>query len=630
MPRRSELGLPRGDAARNLLNQVSAGFALAAGGRLLRRGARAAVAAAAGTLEATSFYETELLRRTLERLVDFDRINAGRMRFSVGAVNVRTGNFVYFDNTTHTIRPEHVMASGSLPPGFPADRDRGRVSTGTAASSRTRRCNGCSTRARAQDTLAFQVDLWSARGELPRNLLEVMTAAEGDPLFEPHPRQHRPVQARPEPAARAGESSRRAARGSVASAGGQAARADADHKVYNIIQLIYRSKHYEGHSKDYEFSRLHAWRSTGTPATTTRCARCAIPRCCSGRQITDGVFTFDLGRTTVANNARPQTQLREDNESARSPRARVRDAADEPGLSAGSLSVRQPRISRSSPIAPTRRSFARSCPEPLEVDGDPGEVRVHPHAGFDGLRRLHRERPGHPGLASAARKGGYTHCMFLNDHPPIAGGRELWGFPKKLAKPTLRVEIDTLVGTLDYGPVRVATGTMGYKHTRARPGARSKTSLAAPNFLLKIIPHVDGTPRICELVEYYLEDITVKGAWTGPARWICGRTPWRRSPSCRSWRWCRHPHRRRPDARPRQGRPRLSPLREPHHASQKLCCRCHRCCQRHRQGDCPHLSARRRQSRHCVSQSGWRRNDNRRAPVANEYREPRLVHTVGR
>jgi acetoacetate decarboxylase len=114
------------------------------------------------------------------------------------------------------------------------------------------------------------------------------------------------------------------------------------------------------------------------------------------------------------------------------------------------------------------------------------------------------------------RKGGYYHCMFLDDHPPIAGGRELWGFPKKLAKPTLRAQIDTLVGTLDYGPVRIATGTMGYKHKSADLAA-VKASLLAPNFLLKIMPHVDGTPRICEIVEYYLEDIDLKGAWTGPA-----------------------------------------------------------------------------------------------------------------
>ena len=114
------------------------------------------------------------------------------------------------------------------------------------------------------------------------------------------------------------------------------------------------------------------------------------------------------------------------------------------------------------------------------------------------------------------RQGGYTHCMFLDDEPPIAGGRELWGFPKKLARPTLHTEIDTLVGTLDYGPVRVATGSIGYKHRKADLAA-IQASLESPNFLLKIIPHVDGSLRICELVEYYLEDINVKGAWTGPA-----------------------------------------------------------------------------------------------------------------
>jgi acetoacetate decarboxylase len=114
------------------------------------------------------------------------------------------------------------------------------------------------------------------------------------------------------------------------------------------------------------------------------------------------------------------------------------------------------------------------------------------------------------------RKGGYTHCMFLNDEGPIAGGRELWGFPKKLANPKLHTEVDTLVGTLDYGPLRVATGTMGYKHRQADLNA-VKASLALPNFLLKIIPHVDGTSRVCELVEYHLEDVALKGAWTGPA-----------------------------------------------------------------------------------------------------------------
>jgi len=112
--------------------------------------------------------------------------------------------------------------------------------------------------------------------------------------------------------------------------------------------------------------------------------------------------------------------------------------------------------------------------------------------------------------------GGYTHQMFLNDHPPIAGGREIWGFPKKLAEPVLKVETDTLVGTLNYGSVRIATATMGYKH-RALDIAAEAQAMRGPNFLLKVIPHVDGSPRICELVRYHLENVTVKGAWTGPA-----------------------------------------------------------------------------------------------------------------
>jgi acetoacetate decarboxylase len=114
------------------------------------------------------------------------------------------------------------------------------------------------------------------------------------------------------------------------------------------------------------------------------------------------------------------------------------------------------------------------------------------------------------------QKGGYVHAMFLDDEPPIAGGRELWGFPKKLASPKLSVEKDTLVGVLRFGPVPVAVATMGYKH-RAVDHAGVLASLTAPNYLLKIIPHVDGKPRICEIVRYFCEDVTVKGAWEGPA-----------------------------------------------------------------------------------------------------------------
>ena len=156
-------------------------------------------------------------------------------------------------------------------------------------------------------------------------------------------------------------------------------------------------------------------------------------------------------------------------------------------------------------------------PEPLEIDERAALVkyefiRMPDSNGFGDYTESGQVIP----VSFRGRRGGYTHCMFLNDDGPIAGGRELWGFPKKLAQPTLRTEIDTLVGTLDYGPLRVATGTMGYKH-RGADLAQVKAALEEPNFLLKIIPHVDGSPRICELVEYHLEDIALSGAWTGPA-----------------------------------------------------------------------------------------------------------------
>lgn len=113
-------------------------------------------------------------------------------------------------------------------------------------------------------------------------------------------------------------------------------------------------------------------------------------------------------------------------------------------------------------------------------------------------------------------EGGYSHAMYLNDEAPIAGGREIWGFPKKLAQPTLTTDKDALVGTLDVNGQRVVTATMGYKH-RSLDLDKVRENLLGPNFLLKIIPHVDCTPRICELVEYRLEDLVVKGAWEGPA-----------------------------------------------------------------------------------------------------------------
>jgi acetoacetate decarboxylase len=153
-------------------------------------------------------------------------------------------------------------------------------------------------------------------------------------------------------------------------------------------------------------------------------------------------------------------------------------------------------------------------PEPLEILEPLVRyefIRMPDSSGFGDYTESGQVIP----VSFRGAKGGYVHAMYLNDNPSIAGGRELWGFPKKFATPQLDVEIDTLVGTLDYGKVRIATATMGFKYCAADHAA-VLAALAAPNFLLKIIPHVDGSARICELVRYYTTQVTLKGAWTAP------------------------------------------------------------------------------------------------------------------
>ena len=121
----------------------------------------------------TSYYSTEALKETLERLVDFDRINNAKdMRLSVGAVNVRTGRFAYFDSAKITIRPEHVMASGALPPGFPPVEIDGEYywDGGLVSNTPLQYVLDFSPR---RSRLTFQVDVFQGRGQLPTNLEEV-------------------------------------------------------------------------------------------------------------------------------------------------------------------------------------------------------------------------------------------------------------------------------------------------------------------------------------------------------------------------------------------------------------------------------------------------------------------------
>ena len=114
------------------------------------------------------------------------------------------------------------------------------------------------------------------------------------------------------------------------------------------------------------------------------------------------------------------------------------------------------------------------------------------------------------------KAGGLTHMMYLDSLTGTIAGREKWGFPKKLGFPEISVEYDTLVGKLDIGKTRVATATMGYKYEKTDLAEAKRGTESAANFLLKVIPHVDGSVRICELVKYPITDVVMKGAWTGP------------------------------------------------------------------------------------------------------------------
>ena len=204
---------------------------------------------------ATSFYDTTPLKATLERLVDFDRINSKEVRVSVGAVDVETGNFEYFDNANRKLCAEHFMASGALPPGFPAIEIEGKHYWDGGLVSNTPLMEVLSHPPR-RDTLAFQVDLWSSKGQMPKTLMDV-AERQKDIQFSSRTRLVTSV---------AGEMQRlRNALRSVIEKlppdlqhhpDVDAVRDMACSKVYNVVHLIYKDKQFETNNKDYEFSPL--------------------------------------------------------------------------------------------------------------------------------------------------------------------------------------------------------------------------------------------------------------------------------------------------------------------------------------------------------------------------------------
>ena len=218
-----------------------------------------------GTAPAISVYDTTPLRETLEALVDFDRINAGPVRLSVGAVNVRTGNFAYFDSARQRIDVRHILASGALPPGFPPVEIDGEHYWDGGLVSNTP-LQYVLDQPEERPRTVFQVDLFPARGELPKTLLDV-GAREKDIRFSSRTRMNTDLELRLETLSRA------AAR--LVAKLPPALRDDPDARLLaglrgpsgrvDIVHLIYRTRACENDSKDFEFSRrsMHAHWSAG-------------------------------------------------------------------------------------------------------------------------------------------------------------------------------------------------------------------------------------------------------------------------------------------------------------------------------------------------------------------------------
>ncbi|MBB3290109.1 MULTISPECIES: patatin-like phospholipase family protein [Rhizobium] len=206
-----------------------------------------------GAEGATSFYDSAELKKTLEMLIDFDLLNDGKKRFSVGAVNVRTGNFVYFDTDNIRIGPEHIMASGALPPALPAIRIEGEYYWDGGIVSNTP-LQYLLDQEEDRSSLVFQVDLFSARGVLPRSMPDVLSRHK-DIMYSSRTRQNTDNFKRIHGLKmKLLGALRRVPKDQLTPEEEELIADYSDAGVVNIVHLIYQHKNYEGHAKDYEFS----------------------------------------------------------------------------------------------------------------------------------------------------------------------------------------------------------------------------------------------------------------------------------------------------------------------------------------------------------------------------------------
>jgi NTE family protein len=287
----SSLATPTG--ARESLNEASAAQVLLFGvpGFFTPR-MPPAVWHAPGSPGATSYYDTAPLRQTLERLVDFDLLNSGVVRLSVGAVNVRTGNFAYFDSARQRIDVRHIMASGALPPGFaPVEIDGEHYWDGGLVSN-TPLQYVLDLPGKRRRTV-FQVDLFAARGPLPKTLAQV-GEREKDIRYSSRTRLGTTNEMDRQVMAQAAQ--RLIAKLPAALKNDPDVRALSQMRcesAVDVVHLIYRSKHYETQSKDYEFSRVSMqehWTAGSADMTHTL----NDPRWIHRPRNGSGVHVFDL------------------------------------------------------------------------------------------------------------------------------------------------------------------------------------------------------------------------------------------------------------------------------------------------------------------------------------------------
>ncbi|MEH2510802.1 NTE family protein [Nitrobacteraceae bacterium AZCC 1564] len=246
----------QGDKARSIFNETSAALVATFGvPGFFRPRFPAAPLWPAGSPQSLSYYDTSPLRATLERLVDFNLINTNGIRLSVGAVNVATGNFEYFDNTEREIRPEHIMASAALPPGFPPIEIDGAYYWDGGIVSNTPLDYVLEKETRT-DLLIFQVDLFSARGPLPRTVAEA-EEREKDIRFSSRTRMNTDKNKKI-------HNAKLAVRALIAKLPDDlkndplvgVLNEAAKENTVTVVHLIYRSKIHEVSSKDYDFSRV--------------------------------------------------------------------------------------------------------------------------------------------------------------------------------------------------------------------------------------------------------------------------------------------------------------------------------------------------------------------------------------